>query len=69
MCTVCFDARNDWNYSTWNLPTILVTFSIQSSFFLNDEFLDQLDELDKLDRITHVWIGFVYSLTQAQKTF
>ena len=37
--------------------------------FLNEEILVQLDELDKLDRITHTWIGFNYSLKQAQKTF
>ena len=29
----------------------------------------QLDELDELDKITHAWMIFNYSLTQAQKTF
>ena len=29
----------------------------------------QLDELDELDRIIQTWIGFIYSVTQAQKTF
>ena len=33
--------------------------------FQNKEISVQLDELD---RITHAWIGFNYSLTQAQKT-
>ena len=37
-------------------------------FFQNEEIFVQLDELDELDRITHAWIGFNYSLTQAQKT-
>ena len=37
--------------------------------FQNEVILVQLDELDKLDRITHAWIGFNYSLTQAQKAF
>ena len=37
--------------------------------FQNEETFVQLDELDELDRITHAWIGFNYSLTQAQKTF
>ena len=37
--------------------------------FQNEEIFVQLDELDELDRITHAWIGFNYSLTQAQKTF
>ena len=37
--------------------------------FQNDEIFVQVDELDKLDRITHAWKGFIYSLTQAQKTF
>ena len=39
-------------------------------FFQNEEIMDQLDDLDELDRrITHVWIGFNYSLTQAEKRF
>ena len=29
----------------------------------------KLDEFDEFDRITHAWIGFNYSLTQAQETF
>ena len=36
-------------------------------FFQNEEIFVQLDELDELDRITQIWIGFNYSLTQAQK--
>ena len=47
---------------------IKVQHEIHSSFFQNEEIIVQLDELDKLDRITHVWIGFNYSLTQAEKT-
>ena len=38
-------------------------------FFQNEEIFVQLDELDEFDRIIHAWIGFNYSLTQAQKTF
>ena len=38
-------------------------------FFQNEEIFVQLDELDELDRITHAWIGFNYSLIQAEKTF
>ena len=41
---------------------------IHSSFFQNEEIFVQLDELDELDRITYAWIGFNYSLAQAQKT-
>ena len=37
-------------------------------FFQNEEIFVQLDELDELDRITHAWIGFNYSFTEAQKT-
>ena len=37
-----------------------------SIFFENEEIFVQLDEVD---RITRTWIGFNYSLTQAQKTF
>ena len=40
-----------------------------SSFFQNEVIFIQLDELDELDSVTHEWIGFSYSLTQAQKTF
>ena len=38
-------------------------------FFQKEDNFVQLDELDELDRITHAWIGFNCSLTQAQKTF
>ena len=38
-------------------------------FFQNEEIFVQLDKLDELDRIPQAWIGFSYSLTQAQKTF
>ena len=38
-------------------------------FFQNEENFIQLDELDESDRISHAWIWFEYSLTQAQKTF
>ena len=38
-------------------------------FFQNEEILVQLDELDKLDTITHAWIEFIKSVTQAQTTF
>ena len=45
-------------------------FKHSSFFFLqNEQIFIQLDELDELDTITHAWIGFKYSLTQAQKTF
>ena len=40
-----------------------------SSGFQNEDIFVQLDELDELDKITHAWIGFNYSLTQAQKAF
>ena len=38
------------------------------TFFQNEEIFVELDELDELDRITHAWIEFNYSLTQAQNT-
>ena len=41
----------------------------QSSFFQNEDIFLEFHELDELDRITHAWIGFHYSLTEAQKTF
>ena len=45
-------------------------FVRQSSFFFqNEDIFVQLDKLVELDKITHAWIGFNYSLTQAQKTF
>ena len=40
----------------------------KTSFFQNKEIFVQLDKLDKFNRITHAWIGFNYSLKQAQKT-
>ena len=42
---------------------------LSNQFSQNEEIFVQLDELDDLDRITHEWIGFNYSLIQAQKTF
>ena len=36
---------------------------------LNEEIFIWLDELDELDKLTHAWIRFNYSLTQAQNTF
>ena len=38
-------------------------------FFQNEEIFVKLDELNELDWITHAWIGFNFSLTQAKKTF
>ena len=35
--------------------------------FINVQIFIQLDELNELDTITQAWIGFNYSLTQAQK--
>ena len=48
-------------------PTMKLN-SRSTSFFQNQDIFVQLDELDELDKITHAWIGFNYSLTQAQKT-
>ena len=50
--------------------TLVKWFALQSSFFFqNEDIFVQLDELYEIDNITHEWIGFNYSLTQAQKTF
>ena len=49
--------------------TVVKWFAFQSSFFQNEDIFVQLDELYEIDNITHAWIWFNYSLTQAQKTF
>ena len=36
------------------------------SFFENDAIFVKLDESDELDWITQTWLGFNYSLSQAQ---
>ena len=41
------------------------TYFVDLSFFFQDEEI--FIQLDELDKITHAWIGFNYSLTQAQK--
>ena len=35
----------------------------------DEEIFISLGESEELNRIIHAWIGFNYSLTQAQKTF
>ena len=47
------------NYS-WNICLQQSRFCQTKEIFIS---------LDELDRMAHVWIGFNYSLTQAQKTF
>ena len=44
-------------------------FMLNLVCFYNEHIFVQLDELDELDKVTHAWIGFNFSLTQAQKPF
>ena len=55
------DINHGWvkRNATWALGTVLLYF------FQNKVISIQLGELDELDRITHVWMGFNYSLTHS----
>ena len=46
-------------------PERTLSWIIHSSCFQNEEIFVELDEFY---RITHEWIGYNFSLTQAQKT-
>ena len=56
---------------SWVLCAFLTNTKIESKdfFIQKDVIFVQLDKLGKLDRATHAWIGFNYSLKEAQKTF
>ena len=64
-----YNNSTNWLQGIESRVTVL-NINILVCFFLqNEQIFIQLDELDELNTITHAWIGFKYSLTQAQKTF